>query len=118
MRDAVIVSAARTPVGKAPTGTLRGTRPDELAATVTRPIFETYLAGTRGAAVEAGQLVVSVPSDFAAEWLGRKLAPLIQQCLTRTTGIAAGVILKADPEGSASARPMSSPQAAPFEHAP
>src|SRR5438067_5886581 len=32
--DAVIVSAARTPVGKAPTGTLRGTRPDELAATV------------------------------------------------------------------------------------
>jgi acetyl-CoA acyltransferase len=30
--DAVIVSAARTPVGKAPGGTLRGTRPDELAA--------------------------------------------------------------------------------------
>src|SRR3954452_14374748 len=34
MRDAVIVSAVRTPVGKAPSGTLRGTRPDELAATV------------------------------------------------------------------------------------
>jgi acetyl-CoA acyltransferase len=34
MNDAVIVAAARTPVGKAPTGTLRGTRPDELAATV------------------------------------------------------------------------------------
>src|SRR5215510_1469865 len=32
MKDAVIVSAARTPVGKAPSGTLRGTRPDELAA--------------------------------------------------------------------------------------
>jgi acetyl-CoA acyltransferase len=32
MADAVIVSAARTPVGKAPNGTLRGTRPDELAA--------------------------------------------------------------------------------------
>jgi acetyl-CoA acyltransferase len=32
MTDAVIVSAARTPVGKAPAGTLRGTRPDELAA--------------------------------------------------------------------------------------
>src|SRR5213075_2882833 len=30
--DAVIVSAARTAVGKAPGGTLRGTRPDELAA--------------------------------------------------------------------------------------
>ena len=33
MNEAVIVAAARTPVGKAPNGTLRGTRPDELAAT-------------------------------------------------------------------------------------
>src|SRR6266545_2425587 len=32
MKDAVIVSAVRTAVGKAPNGTLRGTRPDELAA--------------------------------------------------------------------------------------
>lgn len=32
MTDAVIVSAVRTPVGKAPGGTLRGTRPDELGA--------------------------------------------------------------------------------------
>src|SRR5262245_383275 len=34
MNEAVIVSAVRTPVGKAPNGALRGTRPDELAATV------------------------------------------------------------------------------------
>ena len=34
MESAVIVSAARTAVGKAPNGTLRGSRPDELAATV------------------------------------------------------------------------------------
>src|SRR5688572_24352911 len=34
MTEAVIVSAVRTPVGKAPNGALRGTRPDELAATV------------------------------------------------------------------------------------
>jgi len=33
MDTPVIVSAVRTAVGKAPTGTLRGTRPDELAAT-------------------------------------------------------------------------------------
>ena len=32
MADAVIVSAARTAVGKAPAGSLRSTRPDELAA--------------------------------------------------------------------------------------
>ena len=32
MRDAVVVSAVRTPVGKAPRGTLRATRPDDLGA--------------------------------------------------------------------------------------
>jgi acetyl-CoA acyltransferase len=34
MREAVVVSAVRTPVGKAPKGTLRTTRPDDLAALV------------------------------------------------------------------------------------
>ncbi len=34
MRDAVIVSAVRTAVGKAPEGTLRNTRPDEMGAAV------------------------------------------------------------------------------------
>src|SRR6187399_261588 len=34
MPEAVIVAAVRTPVGKAPNGALRNTRPDELAATV------------------------------------------------------------------------------------
>jgi acetyl-CoA acyltransferase len=34
MADAVIVSAVRTPIGKAPSGALRETRPDELAAAV------------------------------------------------------------------------------------
>ncbi len=36
MRDAVIVSAVRTAVGKAPRGTLRNTRPDEMGAAVIR----------------------------------------------------------------------------------
>ena len=36
MIDAVIVAAVRTPVGKAPAGSLRSTRPDELAAAVMR----------------------------------------------------------------------------------
>ena len=34
MHEAVIVSAVRTPVGKAPRGSLRATRPDEMAAVV------------------------------------------------------------------------------------
>lgn len=36
MKEAFIVSAARTPVGKAPHGCLRTVRPDDLAALVTR----------------------------------------------------------------------------------
>jgi acetyl-CoA acyltransferase len=42
MRDAVIVDCLRTPVGKAPRGTLRNTRPDDLAATVIRALLEKY----------------------------------------------------------------------------
>ena len=34
MREAVIVSAVRTAVGKAPKGTLKNTRPDEMGAAV------------------------------------------------------------------------------------
>ncbi len=40
MRDAVIVSAVRTAVGKAPKGTLRTTRPDEMGATVIKEALE------------------------------------------------------------------------------
>ena len=40
MTDALIVSAVRTPVGKAPNGSLRSTRPDELAATVMREVLQ------------------------------------------------------------------------------
>jgi acetyl-CoA acyltransferase len=39
MIDALIVSAARTPVGKAPGGSLRSTRPDDLAAAVMREVL-------------------------------------------------------------------------------
>jgi acetyl-CoA acyltransferase len=40
MKEAVIVSAVRTAVGKAPNGTLRFTRPDEMAATVIAEALE------------------------------------------------------------------------------
>ena len=36
MKEAVIVSAVRTAVGKAPKGTLKNTRPDDLGATAIR----------------------------------------------------------------------------------
>ena len=50
MEEAVIVSAVRTAVGKAPTGTLRGARPDELAATA----ISEALARARG--IEPGDV--------------------------------------------------------------
>ena len=40
MPDAVIVSATRTPVGKAPNGVLRTVRPDEMAATVIASVLK------------------------------------------------------------------------------
>ena len=40
MRDAVIVSAVRTAVGKAPKGMLRATRPDDLAAVAIKGALE------------------------------------------------------------------------------
>jgi acetyl-CoA acyltransferase len=42
MPDAVIIDCLRTPVGKAPRGALRNTRPDDLAATVIRALVERY----------------------------------------------------------------------------
>ncbi len=40
MKDAVIVNALRTAVGKAPRGTLKDTRPDDMAATVIRALID------------------------------------------------------------------------------
>ncbi|HLG98571.1 MAG TPA: acetyl-CoA C-acyltransferase [Bryobacteraceae bacterium] len=42
--EAVIIDCLRTAIGKAPKGTLRNTRPDDLAATVFRRLLEKYPA--------------------------------------------------------------------------
>lgn len=42
MQEAVIVDCLRTAVGKAPRGTLRTTRPDDMAAAVLRALLEKY----------------------------------------------------------------------------
>jgi acetyl-CoA acyltransferase len=44
MHDAVIIDCLRTAIGKAPKGTLRTTRPDDLAAAVIRRLLEKYPA--------------------------------------------------------------------------
>src|SRR5690348_8856157 len=50
MKEAVIVSIARTAVGKAPKGTLRNTRPDDMAAAVIGEIIR------RVPGLEAGEI--------------------------------------------------------------
>jgi acetyl-CoA acyltransferase len=50
MQDAVIVSAVRTPVGKAPGGSLRFSRPDDMAATVISEALR------RAPGLEAGEI--------------------------------------------------------------
>ena len=42
MEQAVIIDCLRTPVGKAPRGSLRNTRPDEMAAVVVRRLLDKY----------------------------------------------------------------------------
>lgn len=51
MREAVIVSAVRTAVGKAPKGTLRTTRPDEMGATVIKEALA-RVPGLEASAIE------------------------------------------------------------------
>ncbi|HEV2438879.1 MAG TPA: thiolase family protein [bacterium] len=60
MRDAVIVSAVRTAIGKAPRGALRDTRPDELAAAVIREAVR-RVPGLDPAAVEDVILGCALP---------------------------------------------------------
>ncbi len=45
--EAVIIDCLRTAVGKAPKGSLRNTRPDDLAATVIRRLLAKYPSGSR-----------------------------------------------------------------------
>ncbi len=42
MQEAVVIDCLRTPVGKAPKGTLRNTRPDDLAALVFQALLKKY----------------------------------------------------------------------------
>ncbi len=60
MRQAMIVSAVRTAIGKAPRGTLKDTRPDELAAAVIREAVR-RVPGLAGEMVEDVVLGCAIP---------------------------------------------------------
>jgi chromosomal replication initiator protein len=58
----------------------------ELQLQVTRPNYDTWLRDTIGLRYDGEELVVGAPTDFATEWLGRKLRPLIAQALSNISG--------------------------------
>ncbi len=74
MREAVIVDCLRTPVGKAPRGSLRNVRPDDLGAVVIRALLERYPA----AAPEVEDVIIgcAMPEGEAGNNMAR-------QCLLR-----------------------------------
>ena len=60
MTDALIVAAVRTPVGKAPNGSLRSARPDDLAASVMREVMN-RASGVGAAEIEDVILGCAMP---------------------------------------------------------
>jgi acetyl-CoA acyltransferase len=72
MREAVIVDCLRTPVGKAPRGALRNTRPDDLGAVAIRALLERYPAAMEG--VDDVILGCAMPEGEAGANMARQSA--------------------------------------------
>jgi acetyl-CoA acyltransferase len=72
MPEAVIVDCLRTAVGKAPRGTLRNARPDDLAAAVIRALLERYPQAKDG--VEDVILGCAMPEGEAGNNMARQAA--------------------------------------------
>ena len=53
----------------------------ELQLQVNKPNYQTWFQGTRGAAYQNGQFIVSVPSTFVAEYLAKNQRSLIEKTL-------------------------------------
>jgi chromosomal replication initiator protein len=58
----------------------------ELQLQVSRPNYDTWLRDTVGLRYDGDALIVGAPTDFATEWLGRKLRPLIATTLSGIAG--------------------------------
>lgn len=114
MKDAVIVSAVRTAVGKAPRGTLRATRPDDLAAFaingaldripgLDKSRIDDVIVGCAMPEAEQGMNVAriaslraGIPVESAAMTVNRFCASGLQaiaQAAERISGGGAGVIV-------------------------
>jgi acetyl-CoA acyltransferase len=108
MRDAVIVSAVRTAVGKAPKGSLKNTRPDDLAAAAIRgalervpavkaEMVEDVILGCAMPEAEQGMnvariasLIAGIPSSAAAVTVNRFCSSGLQAIAMAAQSIATG----------------------------
>ena len=78
MKEAVIVSAVRTAVGKAPKGTLKNTRPDDLAAAAKVGLRTAHIAQVDEFGKNTGEAGPLVPVDVSArnfEEFAAKMVP-------------------------------------------
>ena len=66
----------------------------DLQLQVTRPVFETWLAGTRGVKIEKAHLVVEAPSPFVVEALERRLFTIIETSLFKISGKHLSVVFE------------------------
>ena len=101
MHDAVIVSAVRTPVGKAPAGALRTVRPDDMAATVIgealgrvpaldRATVEDVILGCAMPEAEQGLNVARIASLRAGIPVGASAVTINRFCSSGLQSIAFG----------------------------
>ena len=67
MAEAVIVSGVRTPVGKAPRGKLRTTRPDDMAGLVVSEAFK-RAGGLSAEDVDDVIIGCAMASSFSTAW--------------------------------------------------
>ena len=109
MRDTVIVTAVRTPVGRAHKGLLKDTRPDDLAAFITRAALERtpglaaervddLLLGNAHPEGEAGYnfarmaaLIAGLPDSVAAATINRFCASGLQTIVQGVHSVALGM---------------------------
>jgi len=101
MKDAVIVSAVRTPVGKAPNGALRTTRPDEMGAVVIKELLrrvpavdpsevEDVLLGCAMPEAEQGLNVARIASLRAGVPVSASAVTINRFCSSGLQSIASG----------------------------
>lgn len=59
---------------------------EKLKNELSKPSFETWLSSTRLLHIEGDTLIISVPNDFAKDWLESRYAPLIRSSVQAVLG--------------------------------